>query len=120
MRRPAKAVVGWLLLPKLLGGGEDVRMAGGVIGSIAGTTSVCRENSETQLRTAAIHLLLRRATGLRSKYPYRYKAASPCRWPEAYGTGSNRNEVGWEFDGRTPHSTIPQTGDLERVDQHSR
>ena len=31
------------------------------------------ENSETQLRIGAIHLLLRRATGLRSKYPYRYK-----------------------------------------------
>ena len=71
VRRPAKAV-GWLLLPKRW----VVERTFAWLGRYrihSRDYERLPENSETQLRISAIHLLLRRATGLRSKYPYRYK-----------------------------------------------
>jgi putative transposase len=71
VRRPAKAVA-WLLLPK--------RWV--VERTFAWLGRYCIHSrdyerlpgsSEAQSRISGIHFLLRRATGIRSKYPYRYK-----------------------------------------------
>jgi putative transposase len=71
VRRPAKAV-GWLLLPKRW----VVERTFAWLGRYrihSRDYERLSENSETQVRISAIHFLLRRVTGVRSKYPYRYK-----------------------------------------------
>lgn len=70
VRRPAKAV-GWLLLPKRW-----------VVERTFAWLGRCRihsrdyerqpANSENQIKISAIHLMLRRATGTKSKYKFRY------------------------------------------------
>jgi putative transposase len=70
VRRPAKAV-GWLLLPKRW----VVERTFAWLGRYrihSRDYERLPESSETQIRISAIQLLLRRATGVRSKYPYRY------------------------------------------------
>jgi putative transposase len=71
VRRPATAV-GWLLLPKRWVVERTFAWLGRYrIHSRDYERLPAR--SETQLRISAIHFLLRRATGVRSKHPYRYK-----------------------------------------------
>jgi putative transposase len=71
VRRPAKAV-GWLLLPKRW----VVERTFAWLGRYrihSRDYERLPEHSEAQIRISAIHFLLRRCTGTRSKYPYRYK-----------------------------------------------
>ena len=74
VRRPAKAV-GWLLLPKRW----VVERTFAWLGRYrihSREYERLPEHSETQVRISMIHFLLRRATGTKSKYPYRYKRKS--------------------------------------------
>jgi putative transposase len=71
VRRPAKAV-GWLLLPKRWVVERTFAWLGRYRIHSRDYERLPR-SSETQLRISAIHFLLRRATGMRSKYPYRYQ-----------------------------------------------
>jgi putative transposase len=71
VRRPAKAV-GWLLLPKRW----VVERTFAWLGRYrihSREYERLLEHSETQIRISMIHFMLRRATGTKSKYPYRYK-----------------------------------------------
>ncbi len=71
VRRPAKAV-GWLLLPKRW----VVERTFAWLGRYrihSREYERLPEHSETQVRISMIHFMLRRATGTKSKYPYRYK-----------------------------------------------
>ena len=71
VRRPAKAV-GWLLLPKRW----VVERTFAWLGRYrihSRDYERLTASSETQVRISMIHFLLRRCTGSKSKYPYRYK-----------------------------------------------
>jgi len=71
VRRPVKAV-GWLLLPKRW----VVERTFGWLGRYrihSRDYERLPSHSETQVRISMIHLMLRRVTGTKSKYPFRYK-----------------------------------------------
>jgi putative transposase len=75
VRRPAKAV-GWLLLPKRW----VVERTFAWLGRYrihSRDYERLTASSETQVRISMIHFMLRRCTGSRSEYPYRYKRKRP-------------------------------------------